>query len=94
MKERDLKKRETIKLLEEARYIVGKLPEDVSIVRLFLHHDGVGIVLGDNIHDAAAAMGKPVEEVKIPVNGQWRFLAVRTGRGMLYQFDRILEGRE
>lgn len=94
MEERGLKKSKAINLMEEARYIVGKLPEDVSIVRLFLYHDGVGIVLENDIHDAAEALGKPVEEVKIPANGQWRFLAVRAGRVTLYQFDRILEGRE
>lgn len=83
-----------IREMEEARYIVGCMPEEVRIRKVDLYGDagsiGVAIILQEGIEAAARTLGKTVEREAVPESWGMRlsaFLSFRAGRAKVYQLE-------
>lgn len=97
LEEHRTSKEQTIRAMEEARYIVGSMPEEVQIRRVNLYGDagriGIAIILQEGIEAAARALGKTVERETVPENWGMRlsaFLSFQAGWAKVYQLE---EGR-
>lgn len=87
-------KEQIIREMEEARYIVGCMPEGVRIRKVDLYGDagsiGVAIILQEGIEAAARTLGKTVEREAVPESWGMRlsaFLSFRAGRAKVYQLE-------
>lgn len=85
MEEKGLSKKKIIKLLEEMRYIAGRMPEGARVKRFFLANDGCGIVLESGIDEAARMFGKTAEQMKVPVGQGMQFWTFQAGKIGVYQ---------
>lgn len=86
---RGIKKADVLRMLEEIKTVVKKLPDDVTYRRFFLADDGRGVILETGISAAAEAMGETVQEKDWGTEEiNWKMLQIQTGGMTIYQLEK------
>ncbi|WP_298028755.1 hypothetical protein [uncultured Dysosmobacter sp.] len=79
---------QALKLLEDMRRVVEKLPKDARVGRMFIVNDGQGILLDGGIEEAAAAMGKIAKECEEwPMKEHWEVSQFQVGPLVIVQIN-------